>query len=64
MTAILENIINPGQSGFFELDPATHMTPKKVTQIVSEIQHSSLSAKLQIDPNLTLENQYVDSRQS
>ena len=64
MTALLECIINPGQSGFFEIDPATRMTQRKVTQIAFEIRYSSLSAKLQIDPNLTLENQYVDSRQS
>ena len=29
MTAILESIINPGQSGVFELDPATRMTQRK-----------------------------------
>ena len=48
MTAILESIINPGQFGFFELNPGTRMTQRKVNQIVFEIRHSSLSAKLQI----------------
>ena len=29
VTAILESILNPGQSGFFKVDPATHMTWRK-----------------------------------